>query len=429
MKLMRLLTTFPIFAVLAAGACGDHGRPAGPPPPRAEFLVAAGDSTYWVRTTPDGIRRRGSSMMLARLAGEFYEIYTADEDRSFYDALFVGQRVYRRNLVSGDSALVYRDTIVPTAGRHWGEVHPEDSPLLPDEEASEHPVATATADVELLDVHDAYLSLEHHTDIDVGGVRHMHRTIRRVVDLRSRRDATLRQAFGDSASRSIVGRGAALYAAARDSIRDTRDPRAARARDAAIDLTFDARSFSLSEIDGGPAVTFLVPGIGEHTAGTALPLAPIAASAPGWWSSVVPTLPSSSDSAEDRWAGRGYSVRARYDAAGESAALSLSDTGGREWSLGRVAVPVRRVLWLDAPPLDSLHREALARAFDDAVLYDDEARLAGRVNRRDALPRVALVRGSRGGRQVAPRPPTPTFLPVSRRAHQPRGNRLRHSPR
>src|SRR6478672_2431667 len=382
--------TCAALAALAATACRTGDRPAQPAPPPAEFLVAAGDSTYWVRATPHGVRRRGSSMMLARFGGDFYEIYTADEDRSFYDALFVGQRVYRRDLVSGDSALVYRDTIVPGAEHHWASLHPGESPLQPDEDASDHPVASATADIELLDIHDAYLSLEHHTDIDVGGVRHMHRTVRRVVDLRSSHDATVRDAFGDSAGRALLRSGAELYAAARDSIRDSHEPGADEARDAAIDLVFDPRSFSLDDVDGQPAVAFVVPGIGDHTTGATLPLAPIPAPPPAWWASVVPTLPSAHDSAEDRWAGRRYTVRARYDTS-ESAALSLSDSSGREWSLGRIPVPVRHVFWLDAPAIDSLHRQALARAFDEAVLYDENARLASRRDDPMAAPRVIFA--------------------------------------
>lgn len=396
----------------AAGGCRDDVRPKEPPPPHAEFLVAAGDSTYWIRTTADGIRRRGSSMMLAHFGGGFYEIYTADEDRSFYDAVFVGQRVYSRDLVSGDSSLVYRDTIVPAAQQHWASMHPDDSPLQPDEDASDHPVASASADIELLDVHDAYLSLEHHTDVDVGGVRHLHRTVRRVVDLRTHRDATVRDAFGDSAARSIIAAGAALYAAARDSIEDSHEPGADEARNAVVDLTFDRRSFSLGDIDGKPAVTFVVPGAGDHATGTTLPLEPIPAAPPAWWASVARTLPSSHDSLDDRWAGKGYSVRARYDTSGESAALSLADSAGHEWTLGRIPVPVRHVLWLDAPPLDSLHREALARAFDDAVLYDDDARLARRHDERRLT--APMVR------------PVSRRLSHQRRGPHPRTNRTRH---
>ncbi|MFL5559863.1 MAG: hypothetical protein ACJ79K_00175 [Gemmatimonadaceae bacterium] len=415
-------------ALLALAGCHATDRPTGPPPPRAEFLVAAGDSTFWVRTTPDGVRRRGSSMLLARFGGNFYEIYTADEDRSFYDALFVGQRVYRRDLVTGDSALVYRDTIVPAAERQWVAIHPDEAPLAPDEDANDHPVANASADVELLDVHDAWLSLEHHTDVDVGGVRHLHRSIRRVVDLRSRRDATVRDAFGDSAARAIVSKGEALYAAARDSIRDSREPGADEARDAAIDLSFDARSFTLGDVDGAPAVTFVVPAMGERGDGTTLPLAPISAAPPAWWSSVLPTLPSSHDSIEDHWAGRGYTVRARYDSTGESALLSLADSGGREWSLGRIPVPVRHILWLDAPVLDSLHRDALARAFDDAVLYDDNARLASRRMPPAVRPNVRVVLASARGHPATGRRTSPVAVPVSRRSNRPRATRTRHLP-
>ena len=413
MNPMRSLSLAVVAALaLAAEGCRDDTRPNGPPPPRAEFLVAAGDSTYWIRATADGIRRRGSSMMLANFGGDFYEIYTADEDRSFYDALFVGQRVYSRDLVTGDSSLVYRDTIVPAAQQRWAAMHPDDSPLQPDEDASDHPVASASADIELLDVHDAYLSLEHHIDVDVAGARHLHRTVRRVVDLRTHRDATVRDVFGDSAARSIISAGAALYAAARDSIQDSREPGADEARDAAVDLSFDRRSFSLGDIDGKPAVTFVAPGTGDHATGTTLPLEPIAAAQPAWWTSVARTLPSSHDSVEDRWAARGYSVRARYDTSDESAALSLADSAGHEWSLGRIPVPVRHVLWLDAPALDSLHREALARAFDDAVMYDDNARLTRhRDERRLTAPLV---------RSVSRR------LPHQRRPAHPRTIRTRH---
>src|SRR3712207_8117652 len=88
-----------------ACACGPAA-----PPPTAEFLVAAGDSTYWVRTDTTGVRVRGSPILLARYGGQFYEVYVTDDDRSFADATFVGQRVYRRDLVTGDSALVLEDS-------------------------------------------------------------------------------------------------------------------------------------------------------------------------------------------------------------------------------------------------------------------------------------------------------------------------------
>src|SRR5918997_278418 len=84
--------------LLVVGACRAQG-----PPPTAEFLVSAGDSTYWIRTDTTGVRVRGSPILLARYGGQFYEVYVTDDDRSFRDAAFVGQRIYRRDLVTGDA--------------------------------------------------------------------------------------------------------------------------------------------------------------------------------------------------------------------------------------------------------------------------------------------------------------------------------------
>src|ERR687884_1426439 len=88
-------------------------------PPAAEFLVAAGDSTYWVRTDTTGVRVRGSPILLARYGGQFYEVYVTDDDRSFTDAAFVGQRIYRRDLITGDSTLVFEDSVVPRMARAY----------------------------------------------------------------------------------------------------------------------------------------------------------------------------------------------------------------------------------------------------------------------------------------------------------------------
>src|ERR671915_677676 len=104
---MRHPTKVAFAAVLVVCACASDA-----PPPASEFLVSAGDSTYWVRTDTTGVRVRGSPILLARYGGQFYEVYVTDDDRSFADATFVGQRIYRRSLVSGDSTLVFEDSVV-----------------------------------------------------------------------------------------------------------------------------------------------------------------------------------------------------------------------------------------------------------------------------------------------------------------------------
>ena len=74
---------------------------------------------------------RGAPLQLARVDGRLYELYVADDDRSYEDAILVGQRVYRRDLVTGDSVLVYQDTLVPHLARLYSRLHPDDRPLRP----------------------------------------------------------------------------------------------------------------------------------------------------------------------------------------------------------------------------------------------------------------------------------------------------------
>src|SRR3954465_15301765 len=83
-----------------------------PVPPPAEFLVSASDATYWVQSGARGFHIRRSPLILARTAGKFYEVYVEEVDRSYADALFTGERVYRRELSSGDSAMIFEDTAV-----------------------------------------------------------------------------------------------------------------------------------------------------------------------------------------------------------------------------------------------------------------------------------------------------------------------------
>src|SRR5688572_21915473 len=96
--------------LLLAVAC--QGSRQGPLPPASEFLVAAGDSTFWIRTGQGGVTVRGAPLALARFEGRFYELYVTDDDRSYYDAVMVGQRLYRRDLITGDSSAVVEDTAV-----------------------------------------------------------------------------------------------------------------------------------------------------------------------------------------------------------------------------------------------------------------------------------------------------------------------------
>src|SRR5438309_208366 len=71
----------------AVAACGQ--RAAAGRAPSAEFLVSADDSSFWIASGVPGLRIRGSPLLLAHYDGRFYEVYTADDDYSFENALLV----------------------------------------------------------------------------------------------------------------------------------------------------------------------------------------------------------------------------------------------------------------------------------------------------------------------------------------------------
>src|SRR5689334_14482050 len=111
MRLPSPRSILPLAAALAfvVGCHHDAAPPVAGSPPAADFVLAAGDSSFWVTSDHGTVRMRGAPLELARVDGRFYELYVEDDDRSFEDAVLVGQRVYRRDLISGDSLLVYED--------------------------------------------------------------------------------------------------------------------------------------------------------------------------------------------------------------------------------------------------------------------------------------------------------------------------------
>jgi hypothetical protein len=373
-----------------------------PPAPRAEFLVSGGDSTFWVASGDTGIHVRGSPLLLARYEGHFYEVFVADDDFSFDDALLIGQRVYRRDLLSGDSALVFIDTVVPRFASAYARAHPDERPLDPDEDGRSDPATVATAEVGILDLLGPYLSYEYHQDLELPGRRPWHTTRHGVIDLRSGREAQVADLFGDSTARQLTAVGRAAYQSTRDSIlrgAEGRDPRALAALGR---FEFDASSFSLTAVDGRPAVAFAIPGSGEGPAGNLLELDPLGTEPTSWWKDLNGSLPTD-DAGNDRWLRPGYRVLARYDTSGDVARVVLGDSTRREWSLGTMTGPLRRIDWLDRPSLGAAERRALSRAFDQAASYDERSRVAV-VRRRGSTMRLAsLVRRAPSAERRAPR--------------------------
>ena len=377
-------------ALLLAACRGEDARPSWPdgPPPAADFLLAAGDSTFWIASDSTGFRLRGSPMVLARWDGRFHEVYVADDDRSYYDAVFVGQRVYRRDLVTGDSLLLFEDTLVTRAADAYAAANPGEARLGPDEEGSDEPATSVTTVLDVVDVLGPWLVFERHVDAHVAGATERHVMEQGVLDLRTGERATLATLFGPAEAARLAREGRRAFAEALDTVRASGDARVRQALAALTGLELDERSFALVAEGDRPAVAFVVPGRGA-AAGLAVPLEALAVEGelPAWWREASEPLPTAADSLADRWAGTRYTVIARYDTS--TAALLSIREGSREVIIGRVPSPAHSLWRLDDPPLAREERRALVRAFDESALYSEDSRVA-------AAPKARVRPVSRG---------------------------------
>ncbi len=370
---------FPWPLVLLAVACVDQH---GPPPPASEFLVAAHDSTFWVTTGEHGVTVRGAPIALARFDGRLYELYVTDDDQSYFEAIMVGQRLYRRDLLTGDSSAVIEDTTVARLSAAYARSHPRARRLEPHEEASADPELYATADIEIIAVHGPYLSYEHHADIGLPDGSELHSIRRGVVDLRNGKAASAATLFGGREAVRALAEARRSFTDGIDSLLASSSEEAQHIGRIVRDLRFDPMSFSISRIGTDPALAFLVPGEGEWALDLAFPMSPIRVEAPAWWDDVRTALPESPKDAGagdyPTWpaAGQSPAIIARYDSATDIVTLVLRDSAMREWKAAQVPPPVEWLLRLDTPPIDSITRRGLRRAFDEAALYSEDTRIA-----------------------------------------------------
>ena len=353
-------------------ACAERVNQA----PRAEFIVAAGDSTYWVRSEGSGVRLRGSPMVLARLDNRFLELYVVDDDHSFENALFVGQRLYQRDLESGDSTEIFRDTLVPSLAEKYARAHPDARRLGPDEDPGEEPDVSATAEVTVLGVHGPFLSVEYHVDTSGTGDEGWHMTRQAVVDLRSGAAATLADILGPTEAGLVLDRARKLYKETLDSIRRDARPAARRAARSIGHFRFDPTSFSITAPNGTIMIAFSAPGQGSGGEGFTLPMRPIPVTEPAWWSDARIALPTATREREELWSRGAYVVKAVYDTSARPVQLSIVDSTGHAFPVGGISSPVHRIYWLDRPPVDRTQRSALSRAFDEAASYGEAVRAA-----------------------------------------------------
>jgi hypothetical protein len=379
-------TLVALSACAVAAACSGKAAAA----PHADLIVATADSSYWVTTGPQALRVRGVPMLLARVDGRFREIYVADDDRSYFDAVLVGLRLWSRDLVRGDSVELFADTVVPRFARSYAKAHPDDAPLAPNEETADRPRTKVTADLEVLAVHGPYVSYEYRTDMDVIGGRtatDRHTARRGVLDVRTGKPVTVAELFGREAAARVEVAANAEWRLARDSLLSLRDGRSRRAQRAVESFAFDPFSFTLESRDGRPRVLYAVPGEVSGGSLNALELESRDVPAMPWWDDLRQELPAGPDSLLS-WKHGGLELRAALQGDGGTARLTLHDSTRRDWRVGAVTAPVWRVLWLDRG-VTAADRKALKRAFNDASMYSDDSRIA--MAPRRVKPRAGFV--------------------------------------
>ncbi len=345
------------------------------PAPRAEFVIAAADSSFWVRSDDEGIRVRGAPLSLALVDGRLAELYLTDVDHSFYDAVYVGQRLVKRDLVSGDSMVLFTDTLIPVLARAYAAANPDERPLAEDESGSANPRTIATAEVIVLAVHGPYLSFEYRTDIDVIGGMSAHGSRRGVLDLRTGAPVTLETLVGADEARRVIALGRAGWRTVRDSLAAGVEGRPSELRDELDRLGFDPRSFTLGVEARAPVVRFAITQSAARNTGRSFELDAIAIEEPAAWAEVREGVAELGEAGERTWRREHFSLVARDGApvAGRSTFL-LRDRFDAEWRLGSVPSPVLRVMWLgDSLPPGT--RAALMRTFNDAAFLGPDARI------------------------------------------------------
>ncbi len=345
-------------------------------PPAAEFLFAAGDSTYWVRSNAEGLRVRSAPILLTQVDGHFIEVFIADDGVEYADASFASSRVFARDITGKDSIRLFDDGTVMREAAAWKRRHPREEPIdLENEEVPTDPRTVASEEIEVLDVHGPWVTFNHLLNIDVADHQpHRHAGHRYVVDVRTGAQATLATLFSDTEAHRLIDAGRASFRQLTDSITRATGDRADMARETLDSFHFDSTSFGLTDMAREPAVAFMIPGTGIDGEALALNLPPIAARSPSWWSSVRSTLPAwSTDSSLVRWTRKGYDVIARPNADANRLALYLApgpQPRAKEWPIATVPIPAYQLIPLDAPQLSTAIHNALARAFDASSSLD-----------------------------------------------------------
>ena len=175
-----------------------------PEPPDAEFLVADASTTYWVKSNRRGISARTSPLILTHADNRFYEVYVGEVTRSYEDAIFIREPIYRRDLLSGASRLLFEDSRISAWEKSYLRGNPDARLLDPDEDSFEDVSVAATGESEILAVAGPYLLFDRWATLEREDFQEAD-SARGAIDIRSGQAIPLTAIVRDSVT---VGAGA-----------------------------------------------------------------------------------------------------------------------------------------------------------------------------------------------------------------------------
>ncbi len=389
---MRLGHARPLITcLLALVACSPTPRSSARPD--AEFLVVSDDSTAWVHSSADTVVVQRAPLLLTTLGQRLVEVYVADEAMNFDDGSFLVSRVYRRDLASGDSTLVFADSTVLRDAFLYLRAHPAAERLEDDEETP--PDARAVeATVTPLAIVGSLLGLDVHVDRTVGALG-THDTYRATIDLATGRRLALSQVIPAPAAAAALASAQQRFAAA-ITLAGRRDGAIGKAASRALaSLRIDSLSFALTRDGDSLAAEFLAHDeqVIDETRDShrfsleAIPLIP-----PSWWVTARASLPRDLPDSTSRFDLGALALEVRYDSQQIATIAARTSAGSRP--VTRIRGPLRRVIAVS----DSLikpkgqWRRALERAFSESGYYSEQVRAASlrRRARPTAIRQAAL---------------------------------------
>ena len=175
-----------------------------PKPPAAEFLVADGSSTYWVRSGPGGISSRTSPLILTSADNRLYEVFVDEVTRSYEDAIFTREPIYSRDLLTGRKKILFEDAKVSAWEKMYLSGNPEARLLDPDEDGSADVTVSATGESDILGVAGPYVLFNQRITLEKSNFQHSDSS-RGAIDIRSGEAVPITSLVRDTAALGAGG--------------------------------------------------------------------------------------------------------------------------------------------------------------------------------------------------------------------------------